>query len=72
MGMNDEVGGSCRYHPKATSTHSFVTASCNKRMKRVSTLIISSIKSFGKGVLHWTAIGRKSQKMAHPKWAFFF
>ena len=71
--MNEKVGDSAlTVTLKLLQFILKITASCNKRMKRVSTLIISSIKSFGKGALHWASNGRKSQKMAHPKWAFFF
>jgi hypothetical protein len=42
--MNEEVVGICSSHLKSHQIILEITASCNKRMKRINTLIISSMK----------------------------
>ncbi len=57
--MNDEVGGGSASLPKSTQFILNITASCNKRMRRVRTLSISSIKSLVKAPF----IGRLTEEL---------
>jgi hypothetical protein len=55
--LNDQVRGG--WLPSKTDSFIFnMAAGCKMKMKRIRTLIISSIKFLFQGALHWASIGR--------------